>query len=66
MVQISDEDAELDEQWRQVFGQPLPLLGAPGIARQIIHEQLSRIASDRIASDRIAAAPNKPGLITDR
>lgn len=42
MGQLSDEDAHLDEQWRLVFGQPLPMLGAPDIARQILNEHIAR------------------------
>ena len=34
--QLSPDDAELDELWREAFGQPLPLLGAPEIAREIL------------------------------
>jgi hypothetical protein len=40
MLPISDEDKELDALWRELFGQPLPMLGAPELARSIIAQHL--------------------------
>lgn len=42
MLDLSPEDAELDALWRKVFGQPLPMLGAPKIARKILEDHLKR------------------------
>lgn len=36
MADLTDEDFELDRQWREVFGQPLPVLGAAKIARTVL------------------------------
>jgi len=36
MTALTDEDLELDQQWREAFGQPLPMLGAASIARQVL------------------------------
>lgn len=47
MAQTLDEidpDIELDREWRAVFGGPLPVLGAPDIARKLIREQRQRTA----------------------
>ena len=46
MVQTSHEDIELDTLWRKVFGQPLPVVGAPDVARRIIREHLARSNTD--------------------
>ena len=35
---FSPIDAELDARWRAAFGQPLPMLGAPDVARAILRE----------------------------
>lgn len=42
MPELSPEDAELDALWREVFGQPLPMLGAPEIARKILADHMAR------------------------
>jgi len=36
MLTPTDGDIELDRQWREAFGEPLPMLGAPDIARALI------------------------------
>ena len=41
--QLSDTDAALDAEWRQAFGQPLPMLGAPDIARQILDQHWANL-----------------------
>jgi len=33
---MTDEDRELNILWRQMFGQPLPILGAADVARQVL------------------------------
>lgn len=38
---MTEEDRELDVLWRQVFRQPLPMLGAPGVARAILAQHTS-------------------------
>lgn len=38
---IPPDDAELDVLWRAAFGQPLPMLGAPEIARKILADHLA-------------------------
>ena len=35
-TEMTPEEAELDEQWRARFGQPLPILGCADIVRQIL------------------------------
>ena len=39
---LSQTDAELDVLWRAVFGQPLPMLGAPEIAEAILADHLAQ------------------------
>ena len=34
--EMTTEDVELDRQWRDRFGQPLPMLGCADIVRQIL------------------------------
>lgn len=34
---MTNEDKELDRQWRARFGQPLPMLGCADIVRQILN-----------------------------
>ena len=41
MTPESEEEIELDRLWREAFGQPLPLLGAPDIARAILDDRLT-------------------------
>jgi len=36
--QLSPDEAHLDRLWREAFGQPLPLIGAPDIARRILRQ----------------------------
>ena len=36
--QLSSDDAHLNRLWRRTFGQPLPLIGAPEIARRILRQ----------------------------
>lgn len=43
MTVMSAEDEMLDALWREAFGQPLPMLGAPDIARRILAEHRSKI-----------------------
>lgn len=38
MTLPTDEDTELDRQWREAFGQPLPMLGAAKIARNVLQQ----------------------------
>ena len=42
MERTSEEDIELDRLWRLTFNQPLPMLGAPDIAWEILNEQLGK------------------------
>lgn len=35
---LTPEDARLDQLWRERFGQPLPMIGAPEVARRILRE----------------------------
>lgn len=41
---LSPVDAELDALWREVFGQPLPMLGSPEIATRILADQAAKAA----------------------
>ncbi|MBB5746693.1 hypothetical protein [Brevundimonas variabilis] len=43
MTTPTHEDIELDQQWREVFGQPLPMLGASGIARMVLQQYRDQI-----------------------
>lgn len=36
--QLSPDDAHLNQLWRETFGQPLPLIGAPEITRRILRQ----------------------------
>lgn len=36
---LSPDDAALDALWREAFGQPLPILGAGHIVREILKDQ---------------------------
>lgn len=36
---LSPDDAVLDVLWRETFGQPLPILGAAAIVREILKER---------------------------
>ena len=38
MADLNEEERELDRQWREVFGQPLPMLGAGHIARMVLEQ----------------------------
>lgn len=42
MEPTSEEEIELDRLSRKAFNQPLPMLGAPDIARAILNEHLNR------------------------
>ena len=42
MEPTSEDDIELDRLWRRAFKQPLPMLGAPDIAREILNEHLGK------------------------
>lgn len=44
MRPTSKEEIELDRLWREVFKQPLPMLGAPDIARTILNEHMAKTA----------------------
>ena len=35
---LTPEDARLDRLWREHFGQPLPMIGAPEVARRILRQ----------------------------
>ncbi|MBB4797928.1 hypothetical protein HNP32_001652 [Brevundimonas bullata] len=37
-TQLSPDDAHLNRLWLETFGQPLPLIGAPEIARRILRQ----------------------------
>lgn len=37
-TQLSPDDAHLNRLWFETFGQPLPLIGAPEIARRILRQ----------------------------
>lgn len=41
---MSPEDAEVDALWRRVFGQPLPMLGSPKIAKKILADHVAKDA----------------------
>ena len=35
---LTPDDAHLNRLWRETFGQPMPLIGAPDIARRILRQ----------------------------
>lgn len=41
---LTEEDQDLDRQWRETFGEPMPILGGGDIVRQIIAEAKERQA----------------------
>lgn len=41
---MTQEDQDLDRQWRETFGEPLPILGAGDIVRQILDEAVQNKA----------------------
>lgn len=43
---MTEEDQELDRQWREAFGEPMPILGAGDIVRRILDEISERDRSD--------------------
>ncbi|CAN5288373.1 hypothetical protein BH10PSE1_BH10PSE1_25100 [soil metagenome] len=43
MPPTSNEDLELDQLWREMFGQPLPMLGAPEVVRAILAEHQAEL-----------------------
>lgn len=36
--QLSPDEVHLNRLWRETFGQPMPLIGAPDIARRILRQ----------------------------
>lgn len=38
-MELSNEDAVLDRLWREVFDQPLPLIGAGPVVRSILKKE---------------------------
>lgn len=43
---MSTEDRQLDAQWRDVFGQPLPILGAGELVRRILAQASSAAVAE--------------------
>ena len=39
---LNQEDQDLDRQWRETFGEPMPILGGGDIVRQILAEATLR------------------------
>ncbi len=60
---LSPDDAALDALWRETFGQPLPILGAGNIVREILKERGVTVPpappqrSGAKKSDTLASAP---------
>ncbi|MND47918.1 hypothetical protein D3C80_388240 [compost metagenome] len=59
--QLSPDDAHLNRLWRETFGQPMPLIGAPDIARRILRQ--NGVSARDLAQplDASAAPPPAPG-----
>jgi hypothetical protein len=53
--QLSPEDAHLNRLWRETFGQPMPLIGAPDIARRILRQ--NGVSARDLAPPIDASAP---------
>jgi hypothetical protein len=51
MRDLSPDDFELDALWRSVFGEPMPLRGAPEIARKILGDHVARQGLGPLADD---------------
>lgn len=47
--QMTDEEIELDREWRLRFGQPLPILGCAEIVRRILKAPVEQIDAARAA-----------------
>lgn len=61
---LSPDDAHLNRLWCETFGQPMPLIGAPEIARRILrHNGVS--ASDLAQSSTPSREPTS-GTTTDQ
>lgn len=66
--QLSPDDAHLNQLWRETFGQPLPLIGAPDIARRILRQNgvpdsaLHRPAADEVKPARAPRGVNSIAL----
>ncbi|ASD25648.1 hypothetical protein O3U67_04925 [Brevundimonas diminuta] len=50
---LTPEEVRLDQLWREHFGQPLPMIGAPEVARRILRQHGVAV---RRPSDAKAAA----------
>lgn len=68
---LTPEEVRLDRLWRERFGQPLPMIGAPEVARRILRQHGVSVrrpsdlktsepeARDRTPGDRQAGEPQK-------
>ncbi|MBN9480805.1 MAG: hypothetical protein J0I52_11235 [Bordetella sp.] len=55
---LSPEEVRLDRLWRERFGQPLPMVGAPEVARRILRQHGVAV---RRPSETKAKAPQTGG-----
>ncbi|MEN5144751.1 hypothetical protein [Brevundimonas diminuta] len=63
---LTPEEVRLDRLWRERFGQPLPMVGAPEVARRILRQHGVSVrrpteskAGGASASDEAADAPRE-------
>lgn len=55
---LSPDDAHLNRLWCETFGQPMPLIGAPEIARRILRQN-GVSASDLAHSSKSETLPSR-------
>jgi hypothetical protein len=53
---LTSEEVRLDKLWREHFGQPLPMVGAPEVARRILRQHGVPV---RRPADSKTAAPKE-------
>ncbi|WP_427792410.1 hypothetical protein [Brevundimonas diminuta] len=63
---LTPEEVRLDRLWRERFGQPLPMVGAPEVARRILRQHGVSVrrpteakASGALAAEDTADAPSE-------
>lgn len=55
---LTPDDAHLNHLWHETFGQPMPLIGAPDIARRILRQ--NGVSARDLAQPLDAAATPSP------
>lgn len=64
--QLSPDEAHLNRLWRDTFGQPMPLIGAPDIARRILRQNgVSLDDLNRHSPNRVTPSRTPKGVDTE-